>query len=398
MNKKLKPELIYQIVSILLGSIIVWRSMLSLDGAESGKAAAGFLSGRVVEEYMLGLSYVRDDGQEMSGQKEVLKQVCRSLPLISYLSEMSRDAAAVENEDLYDWIRWKEGTDEQEHQVREEDGQAETESEKPQDKITSDIEIKEDGQDEIRLEKLNDFDYLLSHFYSVDRTTTIDGNQLCAEKLLEKDMSITGESNQPQILIYHTHSTESFSDSIPGRSDMTVVGVGAKLAEELRGYGYHVLHDTTAFDATNRDYAYSNAEPAITELLAKNPSIEVVIDLHRDGVSESTRLVTEIDGKKTAQFMFFNGLSRTTAQGDIEYLKNPYIEDNLAFSLQLQLAATKRYPGIARKIYLKGYRYNMHFRPKSLLIEVGAQTNTVEEVMNAVPPLGEVLHSVLDKN
>ena len=95
--------------------------------------------------------------------------------------------------------------------------------------------------------------------------------------------------------------------------------------------------------------------------------------------------------------MFFNGLSRTTALGDISYLKNPYIQDNLAFSFQMQLKAAEYYPGLARPIYLKGYRYNMHFKPKSLLIEVGAQTNTLQEAKNAMVPLADVLHRVIQE-
>lgn len=138
-------------------------------------------------------------------------------------------------------------------------------------------------------------------------------------------------------------------------------------------------------------------EPAIEQILRENPSIEVVIDLHRDGVAEGTRLVTEIDGTQMASIMFFNGLSRTTALGDISYLKNPYIQDNLAFSFQMQLKAAEYYPGLARPIYLKGYRYNMHFKPKSLLIEVGAQTNTLQEAKNAMAPLADVLHRVIQE-
>lgn len=76
-----------------------------------------------------------------------------------------------------------------------------------------------------------------------------------------------------------------------------------------------------------------------------------------------------------AKVMFFNGLSRTTKLGDIAYLYNPYIADNLAFSFQMQLTAAEYYPGYTRKIYLKGYRFNMHYCPKTLLVEVGAQTN-----------------------
>ena len=93
--------------------------------------------------------------------------------------------------------------------------------------------------------------------------------------------------------------------------------------------------------------------------------------------------------------MFFNGLSRTTALGDIDYLPNPYIQDNLAFSFQMQLTAAEYYPGFARPIYLKGYRYNMHFKPKSLLVEVGAQTNTLQEAKDAMEPLADIIYKVV---
>lgn len=100
-------------------------------------------------------------------------------------------------------------------------------------------------------------------------------------------------------------------------------------------------------------------------------------------------------GKDTATIMFFNGLSHTTAQGDIGYLQNPNLADNLAFSFQLQLAASEYYPGFSRFVYLKGYRYNLHYLPKSLLVEAGAQTNTYQEVLNAMEPLADVLDKVL---
>ena len=98
-----------------------------------------------------------------------------------------------------------------------------------------------------------------------------------------------------------------------------------------------------------------------------------------------------------AKVMFFNGLSRTTKLGDIGYLYNPYIADNLAFSFQMQLTAAEYYPGYTRKIYLKGYRFNMHYCPKTLLVEVGAQTNTVQEAKNAMVPLADILNKVLSE-
>ena len=135
----------------------------------------------------------------------------------------------------------------------------------------------------------------------------------------------------------------------------------------------------------DRSKAYNYALDGITNILQQNPSIEVVLDIHRDGVGENLHLVTQVDGRDTAQIMFFNGLSQTP-EVPIEYLQNPYREDNLAFSLQMQLGAAAYYPGFTRKIYLKGLRYNEHLRPKSSLIEVGAQTNTYEEALNAMEP------------
>ena len=147
----------------------------------------------------------------------------------------------------------------------------------------------------------------------------------------------------------------------------------------------------------DRSKAYNYALDGITNILQQNPSIEVVLDIHRDGVGENLHLVTQVDGRDTAQIMFFNGLSQTP-EGPIEYLQNPYREDNLAFSLQMQLGAAAYYPGFTRKIYLKGLRYNEHLRPKSSLIEVGAQTNTYEEALNAMEPLSELLDMVLQGN
>lgn len=246
------------------------------------------------------------------------------------------------------------------------------------------------------VEKLNDFDYLIQNFYQVDNTTTINGSQLNAEALLSKDMTLKHDASTPQILIYHTHSQEAYADSVPGDAATSIVGVGDYLAKLLtEQYGLNVIHHKGEYDVGDRDHAYSRAGPALEQVLAENPSIDMVIDLHRDGVGENTRLVTDVNGKQTAQVMFFNGLSRTTKMGDIDYLYNPYIEDNLAISLQMKLAAAEYYPDFTRRIYLKGYRYNMHYCPKTMLIEVGAQTNTLEEAMNAMVPLADVLNKVL---
>ncbi|HJA82064.1 MAG TPA: stage II sporulation protein P, partial [Candidatus Mediterraneibacter intestinipullorum] len=124
--------------------------------------------------------------------------------------------------------------------------------------------------------------------------------------------------------------------------------------------------------------------------------VQAVIDLHRDGVAEGTHLVTEINGKPTARLMFFNGLSMSKKNGPIDYLYNPYIEDNLALTLQLKLFCEQYYPGFTRNIYLKSLRYNLHLSDKALLIEAGAQTNTLQEMLNAMEPLADVLDKVFN--
>lgn len=243
-------------------------------------------------------------------------------------------------------------------------------------------------------EELKSYEMLVKAFYAVDSTTRAGDDLLQVDRLLSEDMRLTGTADAPQILIYHTHSQEAFADSVPGEASTGIVGVGEYLATILRDrYGYQVMHHTACYDQ-ERDYAYSNSLPEIEKLLAENPSIEVVIDLHRDEMPADKRLVVDLQGRPTAQFMFFNGLSRSR-KGEIEYLENPYLKENLAFSFQMQAACNEYYPGLARRIYLKAYRYNMHLCPKTLLIELGAQNNTVEEAMNACDPLAHVLDLVL---
>lgn len=158
-----------------------------------------------------------------------------------------------------------------------------------------------------------DFDALIKGFYAVDATTEASPDQMQLDQLLGKDLTIEKNPDVPQILIYHTHSQETFVDSVPGDTADSIVGAGELLAQILREeYGYNVIHDTGEYDVESRDNAYSVSLPAIEQILAENPTIEVVIDLHRDAVLEG-KLVTELNGKPTATFMFFNGLSYTKA-------------------------------------------------------------------------------------
>ena len=370
------------------------------------------------ESFLPVLSY----GQEQTPEdffSAVLRTVGEQFPILSFqetdcgeeeIIEDAETAEAIreENEKL---IAQKLEAENQAQAVTEEnqqaqetqsDGAAETQNETAQAQETSQIPEGTATQKKVEIprEQLTDFNYLLNNFFVVDPTTTALESQINVDTLLGKDMKLEKNPEQPQILIYHTHSQEGFADSVEGDTSTTVIGVGDYLVQLLQErYGYQVLHITDTFDIVDgqldRSAAYNYAEPVISQALQEHPTIEVVIDLHRDGVDESKHLVTEVNGKPTAQVMFFNGLSRTNQNGEISYLPNPYIEDNLAFSFQLEYLAKQYYPEYTRCIYLKGYRYNLHLKPRSLLLEVGAQTNTVEEAKNAMEPFADLLYKVL---
>ena len=249
-------------------------------------------------------------------------------------------------------------------------------------------------------ETLADYDYLMNHFFIVDSATETTAEQINAAQFLAEDLTLPKEAGLPQILIYHSHSQETFCDSREGKEEDTIVGVGDYLTELLsETYGYQVMHVTEKFDLAggelDRSKAYDYARAWLEPVLKENPSIQVVIDLHRDGVPDDRRLVTEINGKEMAQLLFYNGLSHTINSGDLSYLPNPYIQDNLAFSFQLEYQAALYYPELYRGIYLAGLRYNLHLRPRALLLEAGAQTNTVQEVKNAMEPFADILDRVL---
>ena len=247
------------------------------------------------------------------------------------------------------------------------------------------------------LAKLTDYKFLLEHFYIVDETTTMTKTDLDGKKLLQTDLSVKMKGEDPLVLIYHTHGSETYKKE-NGKTG-SVIDVGKRLKKELKEkYGIKTIHDTSIYDQVNgeldRNAAYNYAGDSVAATLKKHPSIKVVLDLHRDSVEDSIHLVTEIDGKKTAQIMFFNGVSRLKS-GEIDYLYNPNKSANLAFSLQMQLLAAKYYPDYTRKIYIKGYRYNLHLAKRAMLVEVGAQNNTVTEAKNAMVPLAELLYRLL---
>lgn len=343
--------------------------------------------------FLTGFVYV-ENGNDGSFMDWIAKTAMELIPLGVYIEGKSSANTDVEDRETYQMILTNQANDEN---MVDENGKL-----VQKDGVDPPVVQASAPQIDTSMEKMMNYEYLLGTFYTVDSSTMADPELLNAQVLLEKNMKIDQSGKGPKVLVYHTHSQEAFADSVPGDESTTIVGMGNLLTDLLNDtYGIETIHHKGVYDMVDgkldRSMAYDLAEPEIQKILDENPSIEVVIDLHRDGVGEQTHLVTEIDGKQTAQIMFFNGMSRTKANGNIGYLANPYIQDNLAFSLQMQLAAIAKYPGFTRHIYLKGYRYNMHFKPKSLLIEAGAQTNTVDEMRNAVTYLADVLDTVLTK-
>lgn len=326
------------------------------------------------------LSYIKEmPKEEETG--ELWDMLELTLPLTKYVSEQKETTYTRESRSEYELILQAEAFAEENKQP---------------------VETIEPPQSECEIyteENLYDFQYLLYHYFSMDVTTSIDEERLDGKKLLSMDMTMEKKPNEPQILIYHTHSQEAFADSVPGDESTTIVGVGDYLTQILtEEYGYEVIHERGVFDLVDgvldRNLAYDLAEEKVRAWLEEYPSIEVVIDLHRDGV-DGTKFVTEYEGRQAAKLMYIVGMSRTADNVDISYLPNPYVEENLAFALQLQLAAEEIQEDLMRHIYLMAYRFNMHLKPKSILLEAGTQLNTVQEEKNAMDAFAKVLDKVL---
>lgn len=244
-------------------------------------------------------------------------------------------------------------------------------------------------------------EYAAANFYIVSGRTGLRDGDIDIETFKNTDLTVNKNTDGPQVLIFHTHSSEMFADSDPSKGlSEGIWGVGEELKNVLeRDYGLKVYHDTGRYDVVDGKTqilgSYERMEPQIRAILEKYPTIELVIDLHRDGLKdESKKLVTEINGEKCAKVMLFNGLSRLKDNGelkDIAGLENPYLKENLALSYTVYRTAEKLYPGLMRKIYIEGYRYSLHMKPKSMLIEVGAQTNTKQEAKNSMKYLAKAI-------
>lgn len=207
------------------------------------------------------------------------------------------------------------------------------------------------------------------------------------------------QSEQPQVLIYHTHATEAYTPS--GKDTYTpsgeyrtrdknqsVIRVGKELAKVLKARGIGVLHITDIFDDPAYNGSYGRSLAAAQQALKKYPDIKVTIDLHRDAIltkdGQQFRVASTIGAQEVAQLMLVVG---TDASG----LEHPHWRNNMNFAVNLQADANGAYPGLMRDVNLRAQRFNTHLRSGSLLLECGSSGNTLQEAIRSVQMFGEIL-------
>lgn len=232
-------------------------------------------------------------------------------------------------------------------------------------------------------------------------STSLDIN---LKTLLNQKLKFKIEQNsQPQVLIMHTHTTESYmqkeseyytEDDNPRSTDNSknMVKIGSIIAQKLNDSGIKTLHDKTKHDYPEYTGSYGRSAATVNSYLKKYPSIKVVIDLHRDSVSTDdgkAKLVTEIGGKKAAQVMLVMG----SQSGSVK--DYPNWKENLSLAVKLQQKLELQYPTLARPILLRSSKYNQNLTTGSFLLEVGTEANTMEEATYSAELVGNALADLL---
>ena len=202
------------------------------------------------------------------------------------------------------------------------------------------------------------------------------------------------------ILIYHTHSCESYTPSEKYQYKKTgnfrttdknysVIRVGNELEAQLKTYGYNVIHDESYHDYPSYTGSYANSLKTVTKLLDENENTDVVIDLHRDAIGDSTYAPTvKIGEEYAAQLMFVIG-------GNEGSIKHETWAQNLKFAIKVQEKANELYPGLFKPIILRGTTYNQHVTKAATIIEVGATGNTLDQTLVSMKYLAKVLSEVV---
>lgn len=237
-------------------------------------------------------------------------------------------------------------------------------------------------------------------FENIHVRNVTENSQIDIESIIKTGCLLPiDDFSEPVVLIYHTHSTESyimtdngeFSSDYPSRSDdksINMVRIGDEITAVLEAKGIGVIHDRTIYDAAYNG-AYDKSRSGIEKILKRYPSIVITLDIHRDAIyyDDYTRVkpVVEIDGEKAAQMMIIAG----SEGGNVSSF--PDWEKNLAFAVNLQKIANNKYENLMKPIYFCNRKYNMDLTPYSVLIEVGTDVNTLSEAAYSGRLLGDVL-------
>lgn len=237
-------------------------------------------------------------------------------------------------------------------------------------------------------------------FGNITVRNTTPSHSIDIQGELKKNVSLSVKDKaEPTVLIFHTHTTECYetlnlgwykSDYVTRSNDPAVnmVRVGTAICEELEKMGVGVIHDTEIHDAKYTG-AYDRSRESIERIMKEHPSIQIVLDIHRDAIKQSdgTRIkpTATVGGKKTAQVMIIAGCE------DGKVTSFPSWEQNLVFALKFQQTAESKYPGLMRPILFSARKYNMDVTPCSLLFEVGSDSNTLEEAVYAGRLIGTAL-------
>ena len=219
------------------------------------------------------------------------------------------------------------------------------------------------------------------------------------QALLTRPSALSLSDDGPAVLIVHTHSSEAYtmeagfeypeSDALRTLDERySVIRVGDEIADILTEAGISVLHDTQPNDYPNYNGAYERMRQTIEGYLAEYPSIQMVLDIHRDAAEDAdgnpVALTAEADGEACAELMLVVG----TDEGG---LSHPDWQENLANALKIQTLLNRSAPGLCRNLNLRTERFNQHETPGSLLVEVGASGNTLAEALRSARILGQAL-------
>ena len=232
------------------------------------------------------------------------------------------------------------------------------------------------------------------------------GLKIGVKELLNSSLSFKiTETAEPQVLIMHTHTTETYmaesseyyTEDFKSRStdnSKNMARIGDIVAEKLNSVGIATLHDTTQHDYPNYTGSYTRSSKTIYNYLEKDPSIKIVLDLHRDAVtsgeSDKVKLTTEIGGKKAAQVMLVMGSQSGTVTNF------PNWKENLKLAVKLQQTIEEKFPTLARPIMLNSKNYNESITKGSLLLEFGTDANFLSEAEYSAELVGEALAELLN--